>query len=74
LCGSRVGSLRVKYERFTVHFINGGIIFADLCSVKVMRLPDGGHKMNVLYIAAGIISFILLVYLVLALLKPEWFK
>jgi K+-transporting ATPase KdpF subunit len=30
--------------------------------------------MNVLYIAAGIISFILLVYLVLALLKPEWFK
>jgi K+-transporting ATPase KdpF subunit len=39
-----------------------------------MRLPDGGHKMNVLYIAAGIISFILLVYLVLALLKPEWFK
>jgi K+-transporting ATPase KdpF subunit len=30
--------------------------------------------MNVLYITAGIISFILLVYLVLALLKPEWFK
>jgi len=30
--------------------------------------------MNVLYIAAGIISFIMLVYLVLALLKPEWFK
>jgi K+-transporting ATPase KdpF subunit len=30
--------------------------------------------MNVLYIVAGIISFILLVYLVLALLKPEWFK
>ncbi len=30
--------------------------------------------MNVLYITAGIISLILLVYLVLALLKPEWFK
>jgi K+-transporting ATPase KdpF subunit len=30
--------------------------------------------MNVLYITAGIISFILLIYLVLALLKPEWFK
>jgi len=39
-----------------------------------MRLPDGGYKMNVLYIVAGIISLILLVYLVLALLKPEWFK
>jgi len=30
--------------------------------------------MNILYIAAGIISFGLLVYLVLALLKPEWFE
>jgi K+-transporting ATPase KdpF subunit len=66
--------MRVKYERFTVHFINCGIFFADLCRVKVMRLSDGGHKMNVLYITAGIISLILLVYLVLALLKPEWFK
>ena len=30
--------------------------------------------MNVLYITAALISLILLVYLVLALLKPEWFK
>jgi len=30
--------------------------------------------MNVLYILSGMISFGLLVYLVLALLKPEWFK
>jgi K+-transporting ATPase KdpF subunit len=30
--------------------------------------------MNVLYIVSGMISFGLLVYLVLALLKPEWFK
>ncbi|HJX36710.1 MAG TPA: K(+)-transporting ATPase subunit F [Dehalococcoidales bacterium] len=74
MCGSWVDSLRVKYERFIVCIINRGILFADLCGVKVMRLPDGGHKMNVLYITAGIISFILLVYLVLALLKPEWFK
>jgi len=29
--------------------------------------------MNVLYLIAGIITLILLVYLVLALLKPEWF-
>ena len=64
----------MKYERFTMHIANCGILFADLCSVKVMRLSDGGYKMNVLYIVAGIISLILLVYLVLALLKPEWFK
>jgi K+-transporting ATPase KdpF subunit len=29
--------------------------------------------MNILYIAAGIISLALLVYLFAALLKPEWF-
>jgi K+-transporting ATPase KdpF subunit len=29
--------------------------------------------MNALYIIAGVITFALLVYLILALLKPEWF-
>jgi K+-transporting ATPase KdpF subunit len=29
--------------------------------------------MNLLYLFAGVISVALLVYLVLALLKPEWF-
>ena len=29
--------------------------------------------MNLLYILAGLISLAVLVYLVLALLKPEWF-
>jgi K+-transporting ATPase KdpF subunit len=29
--------------------------------------------MNVLYAITGVITLILLVYLVLALLKPEWF-
>ncbi len=29
--------------------------------------------MNVLYAVTGIITLILFVYLVLALLKPEWF-
>jgi K+-transporting ATPase KdpF subunit len=29
--------------------------------------------MNALYIVTGIITLILFVYLVLALLKPEWF-
>jgi K+-transporting ATPase KdpF subunit len=30
--------------------------------------------MSILYIVAGIIALGLLVYLVMALLKPEWFK
>jgi K+-transporting ATPase KdpF subunit len=29
--------------------------------------------MNLLYLLAGLISLALLVYLILALLKPEWF-
>ena len=29
--------------------------------------------MNILYLITGIITLILFVYLVLALLKPEWF-
>ncbi|MBC7875845.1 MAG: K(+)-transporting ATPase subunit F [Chloroflexi bacterium] len=29
--------------------------------------------MNILYVITGIITLILFVYLVLALLKPEWF-
>jgi K+-transporting ATPase KdpF subunit len=29
--------------------------------------------MNVLYIITGVVTVILFVYLVLALLKPEWF-
>jgi len=29
--------------------------------------------MNLLYLIAGLISLALLVYLLLALLKPEWF-
>ncbi len=29
--------------------------------------------MNLLYLVAGIISLVLLVYLFAALLKPEWF-
>ena len=29
--------------------------------------------MNALYLIAGVITLVLFVYLVLALLKPEWF-
>ena len=29
--------------------------------------------MNLLYLVTGVVALILLVYLVLALLKPEWF-
>jgi K+-transporting ATPase KdpF subunit len=74
LHGGADRSAALKYERFTIHIIHCIILSIELCIAAFMRLSHGGHKMNVLYIVAGIISFILLVYLVLALLKPEWFK
>jgi K+-transporting ATPase KdpF subunit len=30
--------------------------------------------MNILYLVLGIIAVALLIYLILALLKPEWFR
>jgi K+-transporting ATPase KdpF subunit len=36
-------------------------------------MADGGRQVNALYLVVGIIALILIVYLVLALLKPEWF-
>jgi K+-transporting ATPase KdpF subunit len=30
--------------------------------------------MNILYVISAIIALLLLIYLVVALLKPEWFK
>jgi len=30
--------------------------------------------MNILYVVSGVLALGLLVYLVMALLKPEWFK
>jgi K+-transporting ATPase KdpF subunit len=35
---------------------------------------EGATIMPVLYVISGIIAFGLLIYLVIALLKPEWFK
>ncbi len=37
-----------------------------------VRAPEGGG-MSLLYLIAGLTSLALLVYLFLALLKPEWF-
>ncbi len=38
-----------------------------------MRPADGGQTVSGLYVVAGVITLVLFVYLVLALLKPEWF-
>jgi K+-transporting ATPase KdpF subunit len=38
-----------------------------------VRAFDGGEAVNALYIIVGIVTLGLFIYLVLALLKPEWF-
>jgi K+-transporting ATPase KdpF subunit len=40
---------------------------------RTVRPIDGGFAMNGLYLVAGAVALALLAYLVLALLKPEWF-
>jgi len=38
-----------------------------------VRAADGGEVMSVPYVVSGLIAVGLFVYLILALLKPEWF-
>jgi K+-transporting ATPase KdpF subunit len=40
-----------------------------------LRTADAGEEeMNILYLIVGIITLALFIYLVIALLKPEWFE
>ncbi len=41
--------------------------------IVLCETVDGGQIMNPLYVIGGLISLGLFIYLVLALLKPEWF-
>ena len=57
---------------FVYGHIFGPVPFDDL----VDRLPgqdDGRGAVSVIYIVSGLVSAGLLIYLVAALLKPEWF-
>ena len=40
-----------------------------------LRAADGGkEEMSAVYIIVGLITLALFIYLVIALLKPEWFE
>jgi len=40
-----------------------------------LRAADAGEEeMNILYLIVGLITLALFIYLVIALLKPEWFE
>jgi K+-transporting ATPase KdpF subunit len=41
---------------------------------EIVRAPDGRQRMTLLYVIAGVIALALLIYLFVALLKPEAFE
>jgi K+-transporting ATPase KdpF subunit len=59
--------------RHHISLAHPGLIRGELGVDSGARALDGGQGMNWLYLITGVITFALLIYLVLALLKPEWF-
>jgi K+-transporting ATPase KdpF subunit len=57
-----------SFDRF-----NDWLIFPFARPDLALRTAHGGCGMNAFYIIAGVVTILLFVYLVLALLKPEWF-
>jgi K+-transporting ATPase KdpF subunit len=50
-------------------------VFRGIVGIReTVRAPDGGQGMTALYIVAGVIALALLIYLFVALLKPEAFE
>jgi K+-transporting ATPase KdpF subunit len=65
---------RHRYVGFVVHGNNHCIPAAKSCLNYDLRPFEGALKMQAVYIISAIIAIGLLIYLIVALLKPEWFK
>lgn len=61
------------YERPFISWTDHPLLRIDLWFDQGLRKLDGGKEVNILYVITGVIALALFVYLVLALLKPEWF-
>jgi K+-transporting ATPase KdpF subunit len=50
-------------------------VFRGIVGIReTVRTPDGRQSMTLLYVIAGVIALALLIYLFVALLKPEAFE
>jgi K+-transporting ATPase KdpF subunit len=50
-------------------------VFRGIVGIReIVRAPDGRQSMTVLYVIASVIALALLVYLFVAMLKPEMFE
>ena len=56
-----------------IHRADHSVLRRKLGLHRHLRAAHGGAAVNALYLIAGLITLALLIYLVLALLKPEWF-
>ena len=57
------------------YFVNAGSnILSSQCRIGYSLQPPGGKNvMNWLYIVVAVLALALLIYLFIALIKPEWF-
>ena len=62
------------YDRSCLYQFNSLIPGSQLGLYRFLRPVNGEKEMNGLYLIAGLITLILFVYLIAALLKPEWFE
>jgi K+-transporting ATPase KdpF subunit len=62
------------YARLAVSGNRRRVFRGDLGAGGALRKAFRGQEMSILYLLGGLISLGLLVYLLLALMKPEWFE
>ncbi len=60
-------------ERLVVCRVDGPVPRVELWLHRAVRAHDAGELMNALYGIAGLVALGLFIYLMLALLFPEWF-
>ncbi len=60
-------------ERHTLHPNGFDLLPVEPRLGRILPAADGVWIMNALTILAGLVALALMVYLFLALLKPEWF-
>jgi K+-transporting ATPase KdpF subunit len=64
----------VKIHGFHISDRDAAVLRGIVGIREIMRTPDGRQSMTLLYVVAGVIALALLIYLFVALLKPEAFE
>jgi K+-transporting ATPase KdpF subunit len=64
----------VKFHGFHIFDRDTAVLRGIVGVRETVRTPDGRQSMTPLYVIAGVIALALLIYLFVALLKPEAFE